>query len=97
MRVPLSNERVAGAQGSRSTVFPETSPPHNYPQQVFLTTHNKPGHNDSPYMPMDKEAHLLWGVPSAFSLDLFGFEKYTFLAEGGRSSYPFSTRLRVLK
>jgi hypothetical protein len=48
-------------------------------------------------MPMDKEAHLLWGVPSAFSLDLFGFEKYTFLAEGGRSSYPFSTRLRVLK
>ena len=36
-------------------------------------------------------------LPSAFPLDPFGFEKYTFLVEGGWNSHPFSTRLRVLK
>src|ERR1019366_7372487 len=41
--------------------------------------------------------HPLPHSPNAFLLDLFGFEKYTFLAGGGWSSHPFSTRLRVLK
>jgi hypothetical protein len=34
---------------------------------------------------------------SAVPLDLFGFEKYTFLTGSGRSAFSFSTRLRVLK
>jgi|SRR5450755_1953447 hypothetical protein len=36
-------------------------------------------------------------IPGAFPLDLTGFHVYTFLAGGGWSSCPFSTRLRVLK
>ncbi len=36
-------------------------------------------------------------LSSIFPLDLFGFERYTFLAEGGWSYHFFSTRLRVLK
>jgi hypothetical protein len=32
----------------------------------------------------------------AFSLDIFGFERYTFLAMSAWSSHFFSTRLRVL-
>src|SRR5450755_5049503 len=36
-------------------------------------------------------------IPGAFPLDLIGFHVYTFLAGGGWSSCPFSTRLRVLK
>jgi hypothetical protein len=39
----------------------------------------------------------LRSIPSAFSLDLCGFEKYTFLAGSGRNSLSFSTRLRVLQ
>src|SRR5436309_14623340 len=35
--------------------------------------------------------------PGAFPLDLFRFEKYTFLTGSGRSSLSFSTRLRVLR
>jgi hypothetical protein len=34
---------------------------------------------------------------NAFPIDLFGFEKDTFLAGGGWISHLFSTRLRVLK
>jgi hypothetical protein len=50
---------------------------------------------------------LKWGVLfyvsthltglNALPLDLFGFEKYTFLAGSGRSLLAFSTRLRVLQ
>src|SRR5450755_4715568 len=36
-------------------------------------------------------------IPSAFPLDLFGFETYTFLAGGGWTFHPFSIRLRILK
>src|SRR5450755_2952795 len=36
-------------------------------------------------------------IPGAFPLDLIGFHVYTFLAGGGWSSCPFSTRLRILK
>jgi hypothetical protein len=36
-------------------------------------------------------------LPSAFPLDLFGFETYTFLVGGRWHSHSFSTRLRVLK
>src|SRR5690348_8583982 len=34
---------------------------------------------------------------SVFLLNLFGFERYTFLAGSGRSSFSFSTRSRVLQ
>src|SRR5947209_19276744 len=36
-------------------------------------------------------------VLSAFPLDLFGFEKYTFIPGSGKCSLSFSTRLRGLK
>src|SRR5450759_5933897 len=36
-------------------------------------------------------------LPSAFPLDVVDFHRYTFLAGSGRSSCPFSIRLRILK
>ena len=36
-------------------------------------------------------------LPSAFPLDLFGFERYTLPTGSGWSNGSFSTRLRVLK
>gem|GEM_PF-3413542 len=40
---------------------------------------------------------VVWMYPGAFPLDGVGFRRYTFLAGSGRSSCPFSIRLRILK